>query len=68
VRAVIAAVKNEFADFLVGVEGGWTMAYMAGQLAFLAVVAALIGGLVWAVLVMRRPRPPIEDDDDVDNR
>ncbi len=42
------------------------MAYMAGQLVFLAVVAALIGGLVWAVLVMRRPRPPIEDDDDVD--
>lgn len=44
------------------------MAYMAGQLVFLAVVAALIGGLVWAVLVMRRPRPPIVDDDDVDNR
>ena len=42
------------------------MAYMAGQLVFLAVVAALIGGLVWAVLVMRTPRPPIEDDDDVD--
>lgn len=42
------------------------MAYMAGQLVFLAVVAALIGGLVWAVLVMRKPRPPIEGDDDVD--
>ena len=40
------------------------MAYMAGQLVFLAVVAALIGGVVWAVLVMRKPRPPVEEDDD----
>ncbi len=40
------------------------MAYMVGQLAFLAIVAAMIGGVTWAVLVMRKPRPPLEDDDD----
>ena len=42
------------------------MAYMAWQLVFLAVVAALIAGVVWAVLVMRKPRPPLEDDDSDD--
>lgn len=40
------------------------MAYMAGQLVFLAIVAALIGGVIWAALVMRKPRPAIEDDED----
>lgn len=40
------------------------MAYMAGQLVFLAVVAALIGGVIWAVVVMRKPRPPLEEADD----
>ncbi|WP_286131862.1 MULTISPECIES: hypothetical protein [unclassified Mycobacterium] len=40
------------------------MAYMAGQLAFLAMVVALIGGAIWAVWVMRKPRPPLEDNDD----
>ncbi|WP_286174777.1 hypothetical protein [Mycobacterium sp. DL99] len=40
------------------------MAYIAGQLLFFAMVAALIGGVIWAVLVMREPRPPLEDDDD----
>lgn len=39
------------------------MAYMAGQLAFLAVVAAVIGGLIWAVVVMRKPRLALEEDD-----
>lgn len=39
------------------------MAYMAGQLVFFAVVAALIVGVIWAVMVMRKPRPPREDDD-----
>lgn len=38
-----------------------TMAYMAGQLLFFAMVAALI-----AVLVMRQPRPPLEEDEDED--
>jgi len=42
------------------------MAYIAGQLVFLAVVAALIGGVIWAVLVMRKLRPPVEDDDDTE--
>lgn len=41
-----------------------TMAAMAGQLLFSAIVAALIVGVVWAVRVMREPRPPLEDDDD----
>ncbi|GAS95570.1 unnamed protein product [Mycolicibacterium canariasense] len=40
------------------------MSYLAGQLAALAVMAALVGGVVWAVLVMREPRPPLEDDDE----
>lgn len=40
---------------------------MAGQLLFLAVVAALIGGVIWAVLVMRKPRPPLEEADDEDD-
>ncbi len=40
------------------------MAYMAGQLVFLAIVAALIGGAIWAVVVMRKPHPPREDDDE----
>lgn len=39
------------------------MAYMAGQLVFYAIVAALIGGVVWAVVVMRKPRPPRDDND-----
>ncbi|WP_166906484.1 hypothetical protein [Mycobacterium sp. DL440] len=41
-----------------------TVAYMVGQLVFLAIVAALIAGVIWAVVVMRKPRPPLEDDDD----
>ncbi|BBX87942.1 hypothetical protein MAUB_58150 [Mycolicibacterium aubagnense] len=40
------------------------MAYMAGQLVFLLIAAVLIGGAVWAVLAMRKPRPPLEDNDD----
>ncbi|WP_264076917.1 hypothetical protein [Mycolicibacterium houstonense] len=40
------------------------MAALAGQLLFYAMVAALIGGVVWALSVMREPRPPLEDDDD----
>lgn len=40
------------------------MAYMAGQLAFLTIVAALIGGVIWAVPKMRKPRPPRDADDD----
>ncbi|BCJ84767.1 MULTISPECIES: hypothetical protein [unclassified Mycolicibacterium] len=43
------------------------MAYMAGQLIFLLVVAALIGGVIWAVVVMRRPRPQLDGEDDVDD-
>ncbi|MCF6386963.1 hypothetical protein L2K20_08250 [Mycobacterium sp. MBM] len=43
------------------------MAYLAGQLVFYAIIAALIGGVVWAVIVMRKPRPPRDDDiDDID--
>jgi hypothetical protein len=38
--------------------------YMAGQLVFLAVVAAVLGGVIWAVMVMRKPRPPLEDHND----
>lgn len=37
-----------------------------GQLAFLAVVAALIGGVIWAIVAMRKPRPPHEEVDDDD--
>lgn len=40
------------------------MAAMVGQLLFFAIVAVLIGGVVWAVRVMREPQPPLEDDDD----
>lgn len=40
------------------------MAALAGQLLFFAMVAALIGGVVWAVAVMRKPRPPLEEADD----
>lgn len=42
------------------------MEYMAGQLVFLAVVAAVSGGVIWAVLVMRKPRLPLEgvEEDD----
>ncbi|WP_458317912.1 hypothetical protein [Mycolicibacterium brisbanense] len=40
---------------------------MAGQLVFLAIVAALIGGVIWAVVVMRKPRPPLESDDQDDD-
>ncbi|WP_258540105.1 hypothetical protein [Mycobacteroides abscessus] len=40
---------------------------MAGQLLFLAVVAALIGGVIWAVVVMRKPRPQIEEADGEDD-
>ncbi|MDM3921160.1 hypothetical protein [Mycobacteroides abscessus] len=42
------------------------MAALAGQLLFFAMVAALIGGVVWAVAVMRKPRPPLEEADDED--
>lgn len=42
------------------------MAYMAGQLLFFAMIAALIGGVIWAVQVMRKPRPPLEEHDDED--
>lgn len=40
------------------------MAALVGQLLFFAMVAALIGGVIWAVFVMREPRSPLEDDDD----
>lgn len=40
------------------------MAALAGQLLFFALVAALIGGVIWAVSVMRKPRPPLEEVDD----
>lgn len=43
------------------------MAALVGQLLFLAVVAALIGGVIWAVSVMRKPRPPLSDEDDEDD-
>ncbi|MGV0745334.1 hypothetical protein [Mycolicibacterium sp. XJ870] len=49
------------------VRGGMTVAYMAGQLLFFGVVAALIGGVIWAVLVMRKPRPPFKDVEDFDD-
>jgi hypothetical protein len=42
------------------------MAALVGQLLFFAMVAALIGGVIWAVFVMREPRPPLEGDDDGD--
>ncbi|CDO06225.1 hypothetical protein [Mycolicibacterium cosmeticum] len=40
------------------------MSYLGGQLAALAVMAALVGGVAWAVVVMSKPRPPLEDDDE----
>ncbi|WP_269086245.1 MULTISPECIES: hypothetical protein [Mycolicibacterium] len=40
------------------------MDYLAGQLVFLAIVAGLIGGVIWAVVVMLKPRPLLEDEDD----
>lgn len=40
------------------------MEYMAGQLVFLLIAAAVIGGVIWAVVQMRKPRPPLEDEDD----
>lgn len=40
------------------------MAALMGQLLFFAMVAALIGGVVWAVVVMRKPRPPLEEHDE----
>lgn len=43
---------------------GDAMGYLAGQLVFLTIVAALIGGVIWAVVVMRKPRPPLEDEDE----
>ncbi|MGV0594364.1 hypothetical protein [Mycolicibacterium porcinum] len=46
---------------------GMTMAALAGQLLFFAMVATLIGGVIWAVSVMRKPRPPLEEDDGEDD-
>ena len=43
---------------------GDAMGYLAGQLVFLAIVAGLIGGVIWAVVVMRKPRPQLEDEDE----
>ncbi|MBU8807768.1 hypothetical protein NLB33_23470 [Mycolicibacterium smegmatis] len=43
------------------------MAALMGQLLFFAMVAALIGGVVWAVVVMRNPRPPLEEAHDEDD-
>jgi hypothetical protein len=43
------------------------MAYMAGQLLFWVMAAALIGGVIWAVSVMREPRPPLEEADEDDD-
>ncbi|WP_066902147.1 hypothetical protein [Mycolicibacterium houstonense] len=43
------------------------MAALVGQLLFFAMAAALIGGGVWAVSVMRKPRPPLEEADDEDD-
>ena len=43
------------------------MGSLAGPLGFLAIVAALIGGVIWAVVVMRRPRPQLDGEDDVDD-
>lgn len=40
------------------------MDYLAGQLVFLAIVAVLIGGVIWAVVAMRKPRPRLEDEED----
>ncbi|BBX31919.1 hypothetical protein MMAGJ_12010 [Mycolicibacterium mageritense] len=40
------------------------MAALAGQLLFWAIVGAVICGVIWAVRVMREPRPPLGDEDD----
>lgn len=40
------------------------MQYMVGNLIFFLVVAALIGGAIWAVVVMRKPRPPVEGENE----
>ncbi|MFN6548450.1 MULTISPECIES: hypothetical protein [Mycolicibacterium] len=48
-------------------DEGMTMAALAGQLLFWAMVAAVIGGVIWALAVMREPRPPLEEADDVDD-
>lgn len=50
----------------VQVRWGNVVEYLLGQLAFLAVVAALVGGVVWAIVAMRKPRPPHEEVDDDD--
>jgi len=41
------------------------MDYLAGQLVFLAIVAALIGSVIWAVMLMRKPRPQLDDEDEL---
>ncbi|KAB7757260.1 hypothetical protein MPHL43072_00350 [Mycolicibacterium phlei DSM 43072] len=41
-----------------------TMAALMGQLLFFAMVAAVVGGVIWAVSVMRKPRPPLEEHDE----
>lgn len=67
---VVAATTETFARTVAPrfraerLRGGMTMAYMAGQLVLSAIVAALTGAVIWAVLVMRKPRPPLEDDDE----
>lgn len=40
---------------------------LPGQLAFWAIVVALIVGVIWAVSVMLKPRAPLEGDDDEDD-
>lgn len=42
------------------------MAALVGQLLFFAMVAALVGGVIWAVSVMRKPRAPVEEAQDED--
>lgn len=42
------------------------MEYMAGQFVFLAVAAAMIGGVIWAVVAMCKPRPPLAEVDEDD--
>ncbi|MCP2622053.1 hypothetical protein NLB33_04195 [Mycolicibacterium smegmatis] len=41
-----------------------TVAALMGQLLFFAMVAAVVGGVIWAVSVMRKPRPPLEEHDE----
>ncbi|WP_396910301.1 hypothetical protein [Mycolicibacterium sp.] len=40
------------------------MAYLAGQLVFWVIFAMVVVGVIWAVRVMRKPRPPLDEDDD----